>query len=180
MKRKDYQPGPAGQARATRDGDRWTLIFERHLQHPPDRVWQALTDPAELKAWAPFDPDRDLGRTGDATLSMAGAETPQPMAATVRQAERPRLLEYSWGKDLIRWELEPSGPGTRLTLRHTMEDGSWLPKVAAGWQICLDVADRHLSGTPVGRIVAGEAMDHGWQRLHDEFAERLELPLIPA
>ena len=31
---------------------------------------------------------------------------------------------------------------------------SWLSKVAAGWHICLDVAERQLAGDPVGRIVA--------------------------
>jgi len=43
---------------------------------------------------------------------------------------------------------------------------------AAGWHICLDVLDRLLAGEPVGRIVAGEAMKFGWQRLNAEYAEQ--------
>jgi hypothetical protein len=44
---------------------------------------------------------------------------------------------------------------------------------AAGWHICLDVPDHLLSGTPIGRIVGGEAMKFGWQRLNSEYARQL-------
>ena len=45
-------------------GPGWTLVFVRELQHPPERVWDALTEPAQVSAWAPFTSDRDLGRLG--------------------------------------------------------------------------------------------------------------------
>ena len=32
-----------------------TLRFERRLRHAPEKVWKALTDPAELTAWFPQD-----------------------------------------------------------------------------------------------------------------------------
>jgi uncharacterized protein YndB with AHSA1/START domain len=172
----DYQAGAPQPIEARPEqgaSGRWTLVFTRQLKHPPERVWQALTDPAELRAWAPFDASRDLGRSGPAVLTMAGAKAPGPdddMPAEVRVVERPRRLEYTWGEDLLRWELEPIPSGTRLTLYHTVTDRSWLSKVAAGWHICLDVAERNLAGDPVGRIVADQAMAHGWQRLNDGYA----------
>ena len=44
---------------------------------------------------------------------------------------------------------------------------------AAGWHICLDVLDRHLSGTPIGRIAGPDAMKFiGWQRLNAEYEEQ--------
>jgi uncharacterized protein YndB with AHSA1/START domain len=135
-------------------------------------VWRALTDPAELRQWAPFDSDRDLGRTGEATLTLAGAESPETSPASVRAAEPFTLLEYTWGDDVLRWELEPQGAGTRLTLRHTTDDGSWMPKVAAGWHICLDVADYLMAGEPIGRIVAEDAMNYGWERLNSAYGAR--------
>jgi uncharacterized protein YndB with AHSA1/START domain len=178
-KQDDYQAGAPQPIEALPEqsgGGRWTLMFTRELKHPPERVWQALTDPAELRAWAPFDASRDLGRSGPAVLTMAGSKTPGPdddMPAEVRAVERPRRLEYNWGDDLLRWELEPIPSGTRLTLYHTVADRSWLSKVAAGWHICLDVAERKLAGDPVGRIVADEAMAHGWERLNDGYAAQL-------
>ena len=93
---------------------------------------------------------------------------------TVRRAEPPRVLEYTWGEDLLRWELERTASGTRLTLRHTIGDRDWLSKVAAGWHICLDVADRKMAGQPVSRIVGDAALQHGWQALADMYSTRLE------
>jgi uncharacterized protein YndB with AHSA1/START domain len=172
MRESHYQAGPPADATVESDGARWVLVFSKDLRHPPAVVWRALTDPGELRAWAPFDADRDLGRPGPATLSMAGGPAPEPSPALVRRAEPPTLLEYTWGEDLLRWELTPTPQGTRLTLRHTLADRSWLPKVTAGWHICLDVAERHIDGDPVGRIVAEAARQHGWERLEQAYAAR--------
>jgi uncharacterized protein YndB with AHSA1/START domain len=157
------------------DEDRWTLVFVRALAHPPERVWRALTEPEELRAWAPFAPDRSLARTGAATLTMYENATTlgDGSAATVTRAEPPSLLEYRWDDDLLRWELAPDGAGTRLTLSHTVAGRDWLPKVAAGWHLCLDVAERHMDGAPTTPIRGADATQHGWQALHDRYAERL-------
>ena len=42
-----------------------------------DQVWQALTDPAQLSQWAPFDADRNLGGGGPVKLTTVGAPTAQ-------------------------------------------------------------------------------------------------------
>ena len=157
------------------DGDRWTLVFVRELRQPPERVWEALTEPDQLRAWAPYAADRSLARTGEATLTMFARadEEADELPARVTRAERPRVLEYTLGTDLLRWELEPVGTGTRLNLRHTVGGPDWGPKVAAGWHLCLDVAERLLEGRPVAPIRGEDAMEHGWQELHDAYAERL-------
>ncbi|MFI5664393.1 hypothetical protein [Streptomyces sp. NPDC051684] len=66
---------------------------------------------------------------------MIDDEKPQDMAAEVVRAEPPTLLENTLGTDLLRWELAPTATGTRLTLRHTVRDRDWIPKVAAGWRL---------------------------------------------
>jgi len=174
MSLKSYRPSAAGKVTTQRDGERWTLVFVRDLPHPPEKVWRALTDPRELREWAPFDADRDLATPGPATLTMAGGDGSEKSTVTVRRADPPRLLEYTWDQDVLRWELERTGSGTRLTLKHTVADKSWLTRVAAGWHICIDVADRMLAGQPVGRIVAEEAKQYGWETLHAEYTARLE------
>ncbi len=171
--REKYVPGPAAGAEVQKQGERWTLILVRELRHPAAKVWQALTDPAHLSEWAPFDADRNLASVGPVKLSTVGMPTPQVSESTVRRAEAPRLLEYSWGGQDIRWELEPLGVGgTRLTLRHNIDCGfiSW---GAAGWHICFDVLERFLAGDSIGRIVGGDAMKFGgWQRLVAEYARQ--------
>lgn len=168
-----FQPTPPGEASVVREGDRFTLVFVRQLPHPPERVFRALTDPAELTAWAPFDADRDLATPGPATLTMAGGDGTERSPATVRRAEPPFLLEYTWEQDVLRWELAPVAGGTRLTLRHTVEDKGWIPRVTAGWHLCLDVAARALAGAPVERIVGEQAKQHGFDALHAAYDERL-------
>lgn len=167
--RESYAPGPATGATVQQDGDRWTLVLVRELRHPPAMVWEALTDPAQLREWAPFDADRNLGVAGSARLSTVGARAAQVSETTVTRAEAPRLLEYNWGENQMRWELEPIPGGARLRLWHSI-DRRYIAMGAAGWQICFDVLDRFLAGDPIGRIVAGDAMKFGWQRLHVEYA----------
>jgi uncharacterized protein YndB with AHSA1/START domain len=164
--------GPLADATVVPEGDAWTLIFIRELRHAPAKVWKALTDPAELDQWAPFAADRDLGTPGEATLTMIDRDTRMPVPATVLAAVPPRLLEYTWGEDRLRWELEPSGSGTRMTLRHTLAKPDMAAMVAAGWHICFAVLEHLLDGDPVGVIRGQDAMDHGFERLRAGYAEK--------
>jgi uncharacterized protein YndB with AHSA1/START domain len=180
--REQYAPGPAAGADVRKDGAQWTLILVRELRHPPALVWQALTDPAQLHEWAPFDADRNLGAIGPVTLSTIGARSARSdherENSKVTRAEAPRLLEYSWGRNEVRWELEPLDSGTRLTLWHNI-DRRFVSWGAAGWHICFDVLDRFLAGQPIGRIVAGDAMKFEWQRLNIEYAGQFGVDANP-
>lgn len=181
--RANYAPGPADAARVQKDGDRWTLVLVRELRHAPERVWRALTDPAELREWAPFDADGSLGRVGGTVkLTTVGAPTPQVSETRVIRADAPRLLEYDWGGGSLRWELEAIDGGTRLTLWHDI-GRRFISMGAAGWHICLDVLDHLIAGDPIGRIVGPEAMQFGgWRRLNAEYAEQfgIETPAWPS
>ncbi len=173
--RETYAPGAATGAKVQKDGDRWTLVLVREIHHPPAKVWQALTDPAQLREWAPFDADRSLSAVGSVQLTTVGAPVPQVSEATVKRAEAPSVLEYNWGGQDLRWELEPWGDGTRLTLWHNI-DRRFIAWGAAGWHVCFDVLDRLLAGAPIGRIVGADAMKFsGWQRLAAEYAKQFEV-----
>jgi uncharacterized protein YndB with AHSA1/START domain len=180
--REQYTPGPASGAQVRKEGEKWTLILVRELRHPPEKVWQALTDPSHLREWAPFDADGSLGTVGATVkLTTVGARTPHVTETKVRRADAPKVLEYNWDDFDIRWELEALGDGTRLTLWHNI-DRRYIAMGAAGWHICLDVLDHLLSGTPIGRTVGPEAMKFGgWQRLRTEYAKQfgIETPNLP-
>jgi len=173
---EQYTPGPASGAQVRKQGEKWTLTLVRELRHPPEKVWQALTDPTHLREWAPFEADGSLGTAGT-TVKLTWVGTPTPQETRVTRADAPKLLEYND----IRWELEAFGGGTRLTLWHNI-DRRFISWGAAGWHICFDVLDRLLSGTPIGRIVGGEAVTYGgWQRLNAEYAKQfgIETPKWP-
>jgi hypothetical protein len=162
-----YEPGPASGAQVRKEGDKWTLILVRELRHSPEKVWQALTDPEQLREWAPFVVDGSLATVG-ATVQLTWVGNPVPQETKVTRADAPKMLEYSD----IRWELEDLGGGTRLTLWHSI-DRRYVSWGAAGWHICCDVLDRLLAGTPIGAIAGVNAMKFaGWQRLVAEYSKQ--------
>lgn len=170
--RETYSPGAADRATVQKDGDNWTLVLVKELRHSPEKVWEALTDPAHLHEWAPFDSDRNLGSVGPVTLTTVGAPKPHVTETEVTRAEAPRVLEYRWGGGDVRWELEASDQGTRLTLWAQI-DRRYISMGAAGWHICLDVLDSLLDGEPMGRIAGPEALKFdGWERLNGEYAKQ--------
>jgi uncharacterized protein YndB with AHSA1/START domain len=161
----EYVPGPAGGAQVRKDGEMWTLILVRELRHAPAKVWRALTDPVHLQEWAPFEVDGNLDVVG-AMVKLTWVGTGNVTSAQVTRADAPRLLEFY----NIRWELEPAGAGTRLTLWHSI-DRRFIAWGAAGWHIAFDVLDRLLAGNPIGRMAGPDAARFdGWQRLVGEYA----------
>lgn len=172
--REQYAPGAAFGAEVQKTGEEWTLVLVRDLRHPPAKVWAALTDPEQLREWAPFDSDRNLGAVGTAKLTTVGAPTPHVTETRVKRADPSKALEYDWGGGDVRWELEPLGSGgTRLTLWANI-NRRFISMGAAGWHVCFDVLDRLLAGAPIGRIVGPDAMKvGGWERLHAEYAKQL-------
>jgi uncharacterized protein YndB with AHSA1/START domain len=171
--RESYEPGPAAGAEIRKEGEKWTLILVRELRHAPAKVWQALTDPVHLREWAPFDADKSLAAVGPVKLTTIGAPALHVTENQVKRAEAPKLLEYNWGGQDLRWQLEPLGAsGTRLTLWHNIERG-YITWGAAGWHICFDVLDSFLAGEPIGRIVGPDTMKlGGWQRLVTEYSKQ--------
>ena len=112
-------------------------------------------------------------------LTTVGAPAPHVTETTVTRADKPELLEYKWGGFDMRWKLEPTSDGTRLTL-WTNIDRRFMAMGAAGWHICLDVLDHLLDGDPIGRIVGPDAIKFGsWQKLNAEYSQQfgIEKPI---
>jgi uncharacterized protein YndB with AHSA1/START domain len=182
MDRQQYSPGPASGAHIEKSGEKWTLVVVRELRHSPEKVWAALTDPAQLREWAPFDADRRLDDEG-ATVKLTTVNAPQPTISetVIERSESARVLEYKWGGMDMRWQLEPNGSGTRLTLWHNIAR-PYITWGAAGWQICFDVLERWLGGAPIGRTVGPAAIQFAeWPRLVKEYAQQfgVEAPQWP-
>ena len=170
-----FDPGPLAPVEYRPNGDRWTLVFTRDLRHAPAKVWASLTEPEQLRAWAPFTADRDLGSVGKATLTMVDGSD-ESLVGEVTIANPPSLLEYEWGGDVLRWSVVPTDGGSRLTLEHTVKERESVPQLAAGWHLCLVVAESLLDGQPIGPIRGNEAMNYGWAKLNEAYAKKLDLP----
>jgi uncharacterized protein YndB with AHSA1/START domain len=115
-------------------GDRWRIRFRRSLAHSPERVWRAITAPAELAAWFPQQVSGEWRVGAEITFAMDGGS----FTGEVLRCEPPRLLEYTWGGDVLRFEIEPSASGCTLTLADTFVEQGKAARDAAGWHVCLD------------------------------------------
>ncbi len=61
-----------------RTDNRATLAYRRRLAHPPERVWEALTEPDELAAWFPTTIDGERGAGAPLTFRFEHVEL-EPM-----------------------------------------------------------------------------------------------------
>jgi len=147
-------------------GDRWTLRFSRPLPHPPERVWRAITEAEHLEAWFP---QRVAGEWAvGAPLRFTDPGTDHPaFAGEVLACEPPRLLEYRWGTDVLRFEIVPDGSGCTLVLLDTIDELGKAARDGAGWHACLDVLGHHLNGSQP----PWTPREH-WGDVHPEYLKR--------
>ena len=175
--RDQYTPGPAAGAQIRKsEALNWELVVVRELHHSPEKVWQAITDPDHLREWAPFDADKNLGTAGvSVKLTTVNAPAAYITETRVMRADAPHFLEYMWGSNPMRWELEPIPGGTRLTLS-TAINKNFISMGAAGWHVCFDILTHLLAGAPLGRLVGTDTMKFaGWQRLTNDYAQQFGL-----
>jgi uncharacterized protein YndB with AHSA1/START domain len=153
-----------------RDGH-WVLTFIRDLSHPAEAVWPWLTEPERLRRWSPVVPDREFDGIGPRQVRENPGD--DPVDGTVISVDAPHELVHRWGPDLLRWRLDPTPQGCRLTLEHQMADRGHEAENAGGWHICLDVLAGNLNGTNPERLVGEAVMDHGFGELRDGYRKLL-------
>jgi len=161
--------------------DQDTITAEIFIAAPPERVFQAITDPAQMpRWWGRSDVYRitecktDLRPGGKWSSVGAGADgKPFSVEGEYLEIDPPRLLVQTWIaswtgslKTVVRWELEPqgehglhsvgpkkAGAGTLLKLRH--EGFAAAPQAAAnhaeGW--------KRVMGWLVAYLERGETVD---------------------
>lgn len=97
------------------------LAFELELQHPPQKVWRALTDPALLTEW--LLPVLELQLQPGAAFTLKAP--PQPgwdgsVDCRFLEIEAPKKLSYTWRvghlDTIVTFLLTPTASGTRLSL----------------------------------------------------------------
>lgn len=105
------------------------IVVDCDLDHPPEKVWRALTEPELLAAWLlPNDIQAEEGRR----FTLRGAPgSDKPVDCEVLAAEPPRLLRYRWrGRDgndggrpldtVVTFTLDGTAAGgTRLRIVHS-------------------------------------------------------------
>ena len=148
----------------THQGDRWTLRFTRRLAHPREKVWRAVTEPEHLAVWYPQEivgerragaPLRFVSSAGDGFDGQMVVFDP------------PSVMEFTWGADLLRIELQTDGAEPLLTLTDTFDDLGKAARDAAGWHECLDRLVDDLDATEP------PAWGDRWRQMHPVYTGRL-------
>jgi uncharacterized protein YndB with AHSA1/START domain len=131
-----------------------SLVVERVMPHPPEKVWRALTQNALLEDWLmknDFQPV--VGR------KFAFRTEPMPhwngvVDCEVLAVEPHHRLSYSWNaagglQTTVTWTLTPVEGGTRLRLKQSgfgPQDDNNYKGAAYGWQRNIDALEKVLAG----------------------------------
>jgi uncharacterized protein YndB with AHSA1/START domain len=147
----------------------YQLRFRRTLAHPPEKVWRALTEPQHLRAWFPADIEGERAEGARLRFVFRNGED-EPSDGEMLVFDPPSVLEFRWGEELLRFELESEGDGagTLLTFVNTFDELGKAARDAAGWHACLDILVHELAGekppwSPVER----------WEQVHADYVDRL-------
>ena len=116
--------------------DTLSIVIERDMPHPPEKVWRALTQSHLLEAWLLMKTDFQaaLGQRFRFSAEWGAVE------GEVLTMEPHRTLAYSWGdtnlKTIVTWTLAPTPEGTRLRMEQTgfrRDQPRYFGGAQAGW-----------------------------------------------
>jgi uncharacterized protein YndB with AHSA1/START domain len=164
-------------AAVLQDGERVGLRFHRQLAHPPEKVWRALTESEHLRHWLPCDIVGKRRAGADIQLpfwpdhvTMYKIDEPV-LAGRINVWEPPAVFEWTWGGDVLRFELAPGASGTSLTFTtwFAEPDRKAAANAAGGYHVCLDHLARLLDGETDLALTDPnvQATADAWQREYD-------------
>lgn len=128
------------------DPDKPVLLLKRYLPHSVQRVWESITDSAEVSRWFPCRVEIEPREGGLVTFFFEGEE---PEVSRVTEFDPQHALAYEWSGERLRWTVEADGEGCILRLSNTIVDAAWMPRTAAGWDTCIEGLQILLSGDPI-------------------------------
>jgi len=150
----------------TIDG-RPALRFERTFAHSVERVWRAISEPAELERWFPAAADWTPA-TGETFAAYGGT-------GEVTEVDAPHRLAWTFGGERYSFDLAAADDGCRLTFIHVFDNRELAAQTAAGWETYLSRLEPHLAG---GHLSEQEA-HQPWGDLHERYAERFGVDPAP-
>jgi uncharacterized protein YndB with AHSA1/START domain len=95
-----------------------TVVVEREIPHPPEKIWRALTQPHLIEEWlmkSDFEPV--VGHRFDLRANWGA------IGCQVLAVEPNKTLSYTWGalglESVVTWTLTPTSTGTRLRMEQS-------------------------------------------------------------
>lgn len=123
-----------------------SVVVEREIPHPPEKIWRALTQPHLIEAWLmknDFKPEE--GHRFNVSADWG------PVDCQVQTVTPNRSLSYTWDtKDLrsvITWNLTPTSSGTLLRMEQSgfrRDQQPYFRGAKVGWPRFFDALEQVL------------------------------------
>lgn len=122
-----------------------SIVVERVMAHPPEKIWRALTTPALIAEWLM---QNDFAATVGHRFTFRATPVPGWSGIThceVLESDPPRRLAYKWGdgtesesglKTVVTWTLTPGAGGTTVRMEHSgfrPQDEGGYRGMSGGW-----------------------------------------------
>ena len=144
----------------------YIATFERHLLHSVEQVWAMLTENEKLKEWFSELSIDDLREGGIIKFDMQDGNFEK---MEILELETNSILEFTWDKDIVRFELYPEQNGCQLTLKEKVNTiTEHTPKDLAGWHVCLEVIQALLGGYTI------QPRKAEWEKWYPKYVQALD------
>lgn len=95
-----------------------SVVVEREIAHPPDRIWRALTQPHLIEEWLMKNDFKPVvGQRFDLRADWGS------VSCQVLAVEPDKTLSYTWAamglESVVTWTLTATRAGTHLRMEHT-------------------------------------------------------------
>ena len=125
-----------------------TVLVEREMPHPPEKIWLALTQSSLIDEWLmknDFQPV--VGHRFKLTADWGAVD------CQVLAVEPNKTLAYTWAayglETVVTWTLTPTGSGTHLRMEQSgfrSEQTAAYKGATYGWQKFIDGLERIVGG----------------------------------
>jgi uncharacterized protein YndB with AHSA1/START domain len=151
----------------------YTLMFHRQSRQPAQRLWEAITNAAEVTRWMGYPVRVDLRVGGEWSVDFA-ATGGGSMESVITRVEPGRVLAYAWGRSVVEWtiaEEEAGGCRYRFVQSGLADRGEDEEGLIAGWHEFLDRLGDYLEGR--GQLEY-QARVAAWAALKPTYLEQLD------
>ena len=148
-----------------RSEKRLVLQFHRKFPFPAEKVWQALSQPDKQAAWFPTTIEGERKAGAQLRFSFTDMELPS-FEGDMVTFNAPRVLEFTWAGETLRFELQNKDGGTVLTFTNIFDELGKAARDGAGWHTSLDM----LYYTVSGQKALWSSADR-WREVHPNYVK---------